>query len=163
MLAAAKGYKSIIVMPQVPPMYERYITCRKFGAEVHLTTVMKDDMDKTVKYFLDYARELVESNPDYWAPLQFESDDNAKIHYEVTGPEIWDQTDGEVDCFVAGAGTGGTLCAAPPQFLTRGAFLPCSAFALCLVPPCTRLTGVRIGVASGTAWGATSRRRSPSA
>jgi len=109
MLAAAKGYKSIIVMPQVPPMYERYITCRKFGAEVHLTTVMKDDMDKTVKYFLDYARELVESNPDYWAPLQFESDDNAKIHYEVTGPEIWDQTDGEVDCFVAGAGTGGTL------------------------------------------------------
>jgi cysteine synthase A len=116
MIAAAKGYKCIIAMPQVPPMYERYITCKKFGAEVHLTTVMKDDMNKTVDYLLNYVGELVEKNPNYWSPDQFRSDDNPKAHFDHTGPEIWEQTSGEIDCFVAGAGTGG-VCSGVGRYL----------------------------------------------
>ena len=55
------------------------------------------------------ARQLVANNADYWTPNQFETDDNPLAHSEHTGPEIWEQAGGEVDCFVAGAGTGGTL------------------------------------------------------
>jgi len=109
MVAAAKGYKCIIVMPQVPSMYERYILARKFGAEVHLTSVLQDDFPKTIANLIGYSRELVANNADYWTPNQFETDDNPLAHSEHTGPEIWEQAGGEVDCFVAGAGTGGTL------------------------------------------------------
>lgn len=112
MVCAAKGYKCIIVMPQVPAMFERYIICRKFGAEVHLTSVIAGpdvDFAKNAENFLGYARQLVEDNEDYWTPLQFESEDNPLAHYTTTGPEIWEQTGGKVDCVVAGAGTGGTL------------------------------------------------------
>jgi len=109
MVAAAKGYKCIIIMPQVPSMYERYIVVRKFGAEVHLTSVLGDNFPKTIDNLISYSRELVASNPNYWTPSQFDSDDNPLAHYGVTGPEIWEQTNGEVDVFVAGAGTGGTI------------------------------------------------------
>ena len=109
MVAAAKGYKCIIVMPQVPSMYERYILARKFGADVHLTSVLEDDFPKTVANMIGYSRELVEKNADYWTPNQFETDDNPLAHTTTTGPEIWEQTGESVDCFVAGAGTGGTL------------------------------------------------------
>jgi cysteine synthase A len=110
MVAAAKGYKLIVIMPQVPSMYERYVTCKKFGAEVHLTAVNKDDMKKTIDLLLGYAKDLCAKNSNYWSPDQFENDANPLAHREHTGPEIWDQTGGKVDCFVAGMGTGGTIC-----------------------------------------------------
>lgn len=109
MVAAAKGYKLIVVMPQVPSMYERYILCRKFGAQVHLTAVVKEKSGDTVKNLMAYAQSLLDKNPDYWCPKQFENPANPLTHMNTTGPEIWDQTEGKVDCFVAGAGTGGTL------------------------------------------------------
>lgn len=109
MVAAAKGYKCIVCMPQVPSMYERYILCRKFGCSVHLTSVDQAVFDRTITNLLDYAKELVKNNPDHWSPGQFLSDDNPLAHFSHTGPEIWEQTGGEIDAFVAGAGTGGTL------------------------------------------------------
>lgn len=93
-------------------MYERYIICRKFGAQVHLTSVIAGpdvDFAKNAENFLGYARQLAEDNEDYWMPYQFDTDDNPLAHYSTTGPEIWEQTGGKVDCIVAGAGTGGTL------------------------------------------------------
>lgn len=109
MVAASKGYKLIIIMPQVPSMYERYMLCRKFGAEVHLTAVVQEKIGEMAENMLSHMRELVASNPDYWSPSQFENPDNPIAHLHGTGPEIWEQTGGEIDCFVAGAGTGGTL------------------------------------------------------
>ena len=110
MVAAARGYKCIIAMPQVPAMYERYIIDRKFGAEVHLVSVTKDNMEKSFDNMLAYAKELVDANPDtHWMPSQFVNVDNPKVHYETTGPEIWAQSGENIDIFVAGAGTGGTI------------------------------------------------------
>jgi len=113
LVAAAKGYKLILIMPQVPSMYERYILCRKFGAQVHLTGVHgppgEPDFGAVVKDMMDHMNSLLEANPDYWTPMQFETQDNPLAHFTTTGPEIWEQTGGEVDAFVAGAGTGGTL------------------------------------------------------
>ena len=65
MVAAAKGYKSIIVMPQVPAMAERYMTCKKFGAEVHLTGVDQDDMAGTFAWLIEYSKDLVAKHDDY--------------------------------------------------------------------------------------------------
>lgn len=56
-----------------------------------------------------HMKSLLDANPDYWSPMQFETPDNPLAHTTTTGPEIWEQTGGEIDCFVAGAGTGGTL------------------------------------------------------
>ena len=109
MVAAAKGYRCILIMPQVPSMYERYILCRKFGCEVHLTSVLQDDFSRTLPFMLDHLNALLKENPDYWTPYQFESDDNPLAHLTTTAPEIWEQTGGVCDAFVAGAGTGGTL------------------------------------------------------
>ena len=109
MVAAAKGYKMIVVMPQVPSMFERYILVRKFGGQVHLTSVMKDDFRKTIDNMIQYSKDLCEKNQNYWSPTQFETDDNPLAHLTTTGPEIWEQTGESIDCFVAGAGTGGTL------------------------------------------------------
>mmetsp|Transcript_15729 Transcript_15729/g.26531 ORF Transcript_15729/g.26531 Transcript_15729/m.26531 type:complete len:361 (+) Transcript_15729:161-1243(+) len=104
MAAAAKGYKCVIVMPQLPPMYERYIICRKFGAEVHLTAGAKG-----VPGMLVYLKDMLEKHPNMWCPSQFDNDDNPAAHMETTGPEIWNQCKGKVDYFVAGIGTGGTI------------------------------------------------------
>jgi cysteine synthase A len=110
MVAAARGYKCVIVMPQVPPMYERYIIDRKFGADVHLTSVNQADMQGTFNNLVAYAEKLVADNPTtHWMPKQFLNEDNPSVHYNTTGPEIWEQSGEDVDIFVAGAGTGGTL------------------------------------------------------
>ena len=120
MVAAAKGYRSIIVMPQVPAMAERYMTCKKFGAEVHLTGVDQEDMSGTFAWLIEYSKDLVAKNENYWAPDQFWTEDNPKVHYATTGPEIWDQSGG-CDAFVAGIGTGGTLAGAGKYLKEQGA------------------------------------------
>jgi len=108
MACAAKGYKCIIMMPQVPPMFERYIIARQFGAEVILTAPAKG-FDGLLGAF----RELVDSDPaKYFGVNQFYNLNNPAAHYATTGPEIWAQTGGEIDYFIHGVGTGGTISGA---------------------------------------------------
>lgn len=103
MVAAAKGYRCIIVMPQVPPMYERYLICRQFGAEVHLLSPTKGAVA-----WINYTKELG-SKADHWYINQMENGDNPGAHVSSTGPEIWAQTAGKIDYFVHGIGTGGCI------------------------------------------------------
>ena len=100
---------SIIIMPQLPlpPMIERYIACRKFGAQVHLTAPATG-----VPGMRAHLEDLLTANKDYWSPRQFENEANPNVHFDTTGPEIWAQTGGRVDYFIAGAGTGGTIVGA---------------------------------------------------
>eukprot|EP00668_Euglena_longa_P024618 GGOE01030731.1.p1 GENE.GGOE01030731.1~~GGOE01030731.1.p1 ORF type:complete len:361 (+),score=115.67 GGOE01030731.1:26-1084(+) len=104
MVCAAKGYRCIIVMPQLPPMRERYMICRKFGAQVHLTAGSLG-----IPGMKKYVDNLLATNPDHWCPRQFENPANVDAHFKTTGPEIWQQTNGAVDIVVIGAGTGGTV------------------------------------------------------
>jgi cysteine synthase A len=103
MVCAAKGYKCIIVMPQVPPMFERYIICRQFGAEVRLLNPAAGGVA-----WVNYTKELA-SQPDHWYIGQMENESNPAAHIENTGPEIWAQSAGQVDYFVHGIGTGGCI------------------------------------------------------
>lgn len=103
MVAAAKGYKCIIVMPQVPPMFERYIICRQFGAQVQLLNPVAGG-----PAWVKYTKELG-SKPDHWYIGQMENEANPEAHIEHTGPEIWAQAQGKVDYFVHGIGTGGCI------------------------------------------------------
>lgn len=104
MVCAAKGYKCIIIMPQLPPFHERYTICRQFGADVHLTPPARGFPGLRA-----YAEELLAANPDYFCTNQFTNDANPEIHYNTTGPEIWEQAGEKVDVFVGGVGTGGTI------------------------------------------------------
>eukprot|EP00667_Euglena_gracilis_P017195 EG_transcript_18096 len=104
MVCAAKGYKCIIVMPQLPPMRERYWICRKFGAQVQLTAGALG-----IPGMKRHVEELLQKNPDYWCPRQFENLANPAAHFDTTGPEIWEQMKGDIDVLVLGAGTGGTI------------------------------------------------------
>ena len=83
------------------------IVCRKFGADVHLTAPAKGAPGMKA-----YTEELLASNSEYWSPRQFENQTNPTTHYDTTGPEIWAQTGGKIDYFIAGAGTGGTMAGA---------------------------------------------------
>lgn len=103
MVAAAKGYKCIIVMPQVPPMFERYIICRQFGAEVRLLNPAAGGVA-----WVNYCKELCKE-PNHWYIGQMENMNNPEAHIENTGPEIWAQTGGQIDYFVHGIGTGGCI------------------------------------------------------
>ena len=103
MVAASRGYKSIIVMPETMSE-ERKLLMKAFGAELVLT-----DGKLGMQGAIDKANELSKEYDNSFIPAQFDNPDNALAHYETTGPEIYDVTDGKVDIFIAGVGTGGTI------------------------------------------------------
>lgn len=102
-VAASRGYKVIIVMPETMSVERRQLM-KAYGAQVVLT-----DGSKGMKGAIEKANELALEIPDSFIPGQFVNSANSKTHYDTTGPEIWEDTDGQVDIFVAGVGTGGTI------------------------------------------------------
>ena len=103
MISAVKGYKFTAVMPESMSI-ERRRMIKAFGAEIILTPA-KEDMEGAIRKY----NELVSKNPDAWLPKQFENPDNPDAHEKGLVNEIFEQTEGKVDAFVAGIGTGGTL------------------------------------------------------
>jgi cysteine synthase len=103
MVAAARGYRCILVMPDTMSM-ERRKMLRAFGAELILTPGSEG-----MRGAIRLATEMAASNPGYFMPQQFENPANPEVHRRTTAEEIWRDTDGKLDFFVAGVGTGGTI------------------------------------------------------
>jgi cysteine synthase A len=102
-VAAVRGYRCILVMPEsMSP--ERRITLRAFGAQLVLTPAPKG-----MRGAVERAQQLASEIPDAFVPQQFANPANPDVHCRTTGPEIWEDTDGQVDALVAGVGTGGTI------------------------------------------------------
>ncbi|KAA1192835.1 cysteine synthase A [Pseudohalioglobus sediminis] len=103
-VAAAKGYDCILTMPNTFSL-ERRMLMKALGAEIRLT-----DGSKGIAAAIQAAEDIIASEPGkYWGPHQFENPANPAVHEATTGPEIWRDTDGDIDILVAGVGTGGTL------------------------------------------------------
>ena len=104
MVAASRGYRLVVTMPRVQAVMERYLLIRALGAEVRLS-----DPELKSQGFLDLAKRIAKETPNAYLLSQFTNESNPNAHYENTGPELWKQTNGSIDAFVAGAGTGGTV------------------------------------------------------
>lgn len=102
-VAAAKGYRVILTMPDTMSI-ERRNLLKAYGAELVLT-----DGKLLMQGAIDKANELASEIPNAYIPSQFSNPSNAEIHYKTTGPEIYEDTDGKIDVFIAGIGTGGTI------------------------------------------------------
>jgi len=102
-VAAARGYKLILTMPETMSVERRHVL-KALGALVVLTPG-EQGMPGAIRQ----AEILLQENPEYFMPQQFKNPANPEIHYRTTGPEIWNDLDGKIDVFVAGVGTGGTI------------------------------------------------------
>jgi cysteine synthase A len=103
-VAAARGYGCTLIMPNTMSL-ERRMVMKALGAQIVLT-----DGSKGIPAAIAKAEEILASDPEkYWGPHQFENPANPAIHEQTTGPEIWSDTDGQVDVLISGVGTGGTL------------------------------------------------------
>lgn len=106
LVSAVKGYKCIFVMPDKISEEKRAIL-KAYGAQVVITPTAVEPEDP--RSYLSVAKKLVENTPNCFYSNQYHNPDNPQQHYKTTGPEIWEQMDGKIDVFVAGAGTGGTI------------------------------------------------------
>ena len=114
-VAAARGYRVIIVMPETMSVERRQLM-KAYGAELVLT-----EGTKGMKGAIAKADELAQEIPGSFVPGQFVNAANPKAHFDTTGPEIWQDTDGQVDWFVAGVGTGGTITGVGQYLKSRNA------------------------------------------
>ena len=106
MLAAVRGYKTIFTMPDKVSEEKRALL-RAYGAE--LVIAPTDALPGSPEHYISVAKRLARETPNSFMPNQYENRGNPAAHYATTGPEVWRQTKGKVDAFVAGVGTGGTI------------------------------------------------------